>query len=139
MEEKIKEIGLSSSVVITGYIGDGDIKKLMDNAKGVVYPSLFEGFGIPVIEAMNAGRMIACSNATCLPEIGVDAIHYFNPEDIGEMEEGLRYLAESRMSAEIMESYQEKLSLYNRDRITDQYLKLFENVQNSRRDCKKRK
>ncbi len=139
VEEKIKEIGLLSSVVITGYIGDGDIKKLMDNAKGVVYPSLFEGFGIPVIEAMNAGRMIACSNATCLPEIGVDAIHYFNPEDIGEMEESLRYLAESRMNAEIMESYQEKLSLYNRDRITDQYLKLFENVQNSRRDCKKRK
>lgn len=139
VEEKIKEMGLSGSVVITGYIEDGDIKKLIDNAKGIVYPSLFEGFGIPVIEAMDAGRMIACSNATCLPEIGSDAIYYFNPEDVGEMEEGLRYLAENQMNAEIMESYQKKLSLYDRDKITNQYLKLFEYVLHSRRDCEKRK
>lgn len=139
VEEKIKEMRLSDRVVITGYIGDGDIKQLMDNAKGVVFPSLFEGFGIPVIEAMDAGRLIACSNATCLPEIGAEAIHYFNPEDIGEMEESLRYLAENRMNAEIMESYRKKLSLYDRTRITDQYLRLFEYVMQSRRDYEKRK
>lgn len=130
IEEKIKEMGLSDCVVMTGYIEDQDIKELIDNAKGIIYPSLFEGFGIPVIEAMAANKLIACSNVTCLPEIGTDKIYYFDPEKIDEIESGIRFLAENRIDKSIMESYKEKLVLYGGHEITNQYLSLFKEIIN---------
>ena len=132
MKGKTEEMGLSDCVIITDYIGDQDIKKLIDNAKGIIYPSLFEGFGIPVIEAMAANKLIACSNVTCLPEIGADGIYYFDPENIEEIESGIRFLAESRINKEIMESYKKKLVLYDRRKITNQYLDLFKDILNRR-------
>ena len=51
----------------------------MANCSGVVFPSLYEGFGLPVIEAMAAGVPVACSNATSLPEVAADAAILFDP------------------------------------------------------------
>ena len=120
----VSDYGNAFKLVLTGNllndnsikrkIENEDIKKLIDNAKGIVYPSLFEGFGIPVIEAMAANKLIACSNATCLPEIGTDAIYYFDPENVEEIVSGIRFLAENRISKSIMESYKEKLILYDK-------------------------
>jgi glycosyltransferase involved in cell wall biosynthesis len=45
----------------------------------MVFPSLFEGFGMPVLEAMACGCPVVCSNVTSLPEVGGDAVHYFDP------------------------------------------------------------
>ncbi len=82
---KISALGLDASVKSLGYVNETDLKQLMAAAELLVFPSLFEGFGIPVLEAFGLGLPVACSNVCSLPEVGGDAAEYFdpsNPEDI---------------------------------------------------------
>jgi glycosyltransferase involved in cell wall biosynthesis len=60
---------------------DAELKQLYAQAQVFVFPSLIEGFGIPLLEAFSAGCPVAASNNTCFPEIGGDAIAYFDPTD----------------------------------------------------------
>lgn len=64
-----------------GYINDNDAKILMKHCKAFLFPSLYEGFGIPPLEAMAMGAKVICSNASCLPEIFEDSVYYINPNN----------------------------------------------------------
>lgn len=79
--EEIKKLGLEGDIIHSGYLPYRDLPLLYNAASLLVFPSLFEGFGMPVIEAMAVGLPVACSNITCLPEVGGDAAMYFDPED----------------------------------------------------------
>lgn len=70
-----------SNVHFLGYISDGTVKYLMKNCKAFIFPSFFEGFGIPPLEALSVGAKIVVSNTSCLPEIFRDAAYYINPYD----------------------------------------------------------
>lgn len=74
-------LGLDDRVVFTGWIEDADLEGLYAAAEVCVYPSLYEGFGLPVLEAMTRGVPLACSNATSLPEVAGDAAVLFDPLD----------------------------------------------------------
>ncbi|MDQ3098565.1 MAG: glycosyltransferase family 4 protein [bacterium] len=79
----IGEFDLPKGVIFTGYVDDIDLPYLYGNAKCFVMPSLYEGFGLPVLEAMASGTPVICSNRSSLPEIGGDDVHYIeNPEEI---------------------------------------------------------
>ena len=67
------------AVSVTGYVNDEELDRLMTGANCLVFPSLFEGFGIPVVESMARGVPVACSNTTSLPEVGGDLACYFDP------------------------------------------------------------
>src|SRR3989304_4074640 len=79
--EKVKELGLEESVVFPGYIPDQDKPDLLSAAEVFVYPSFFEGFGMPVIEAQACGTPVIASNVTSLPEVGGNAAVYVDPND----------------------------------------------------------
>lgn len=64
-----------------GYVSDDEAKLLMKHAKAFVFPSLYEGFGIPPLEALAMGTPAICSNTSCLPEIFEDTVHYINPRN----------------------------------------------------------
>jgi len=66
-------------VIATGYLADAELTWLFENCFAFVYPSLFEGFGMPVLEALSLGAPVLCSNATSLPEVAADAALYFDP------------------------------------------------------------
>jgi Glycosyltransferase len=61
------------------YLGYSDLMLLLKGAKGLLFPSLYEGFGLPVLEAMQLGVPVVTSNTSSLPEIGGDAVHYVDP------------------------------------------------------------
>jgi len=81
----IKNNGLEKDVVLTGYMTDSDLGQLYKNALMYVFPSLNEGFGLPVLEAFESKLPVLVSNNTCLPEVGGDAVLQFDPFDVDDM------------------------------------------------------
>jgi glycosyltransferase involved in cell wall biosynthesis len=80
------ETNQSSSIRFMGRISDEDLIKLYQNAAAFIFPSLYEGFGIPAIEAQACGCPVIASNAAAIPEILKDSAAYFDPTDILEMQ-----------------------------------------------------
>ena len=77
--------GVPEGVQMTGYIGDAQLDALMRGADALVHPSLYEGFGLVVIEAMARGVPVAIADATSLPEVAGDAAERFDPLDTDDM------------------------------------------------------
>lgn len=69
------------NIIFTGYISDEEIKALMSKCKAFIYPSIYDGFGIPPMEALSVGARVICSNAACLPEIYQGSVNYIDPYD----------------------------------------------------------
>lgn len=79
-ESFIKENRLEKEIIMTGFISEEEKSFCYKNADMMVYPSLYEGFGLPVLEAMAAGTPVVASQAASIPEVGGDACIYFDPE-----------------------------------------------------------
>jgi len=80
-------------VLVAGYVSEEDLAAVYSAADLCVVPSLYEGFGLPVLEAMACGTPVVCSRASSLPELGGDAVLYFDPRDADEMGETVGRLA----------------------------------------------
>ena len=79
--EKLKSYKYKDDVVLLNYLSEETLAKITASAYAMVFPSLFEGFGVPVIEAMQCGIPVITSNTSSLPEIGADAALYADPTD----------------------------------------------------------
>jgi alpha-1,3-rhamnosyl/mannosyltransferase len=94
-EETLKAIGEHPQLVrALGHVPDSDLPALYAGATVFAYPSLREGFGLPVLEAMAAGAPVLTSNQSSLPEVGGDAARYANPYDVESIRAGLTELLE---------------------------------------------
>lgn len=82
----------SEKIIITGYIEDTDLPALYSNALAFIYPSLYEGFGLPILEAMGYNCPVIASNRTSLPEICADAALLINPENDVELQDAYKTL-----------------------------------------------
>lgn len=78
---KVKNLKLEKKVLITNFVSDSTLQALYKNAFCLVLPSFYEGFGIPILEAMNEGCPVISSDKSSLPEIGGNAALYFDPKD----------------------------------------------------------
>lgn len=85
-------ISKEKSVIVIDYLNDNYLRLLIKNAYAVVYPSLYEGFGLPVLESMALGTPVICSNNSSLPEVGKDAVLYINPADFLDLKNKIKYL-----------------------------------------------
>lgn len=81
----LEMIDENKDIEITGYVSDAELLELYGSATAFVFPSLFEGFGMPPLEAMACGCPVIASNAASIPEVCGDAAIYFNPRDAKEM------------------------------------------------------
>lgn len=79
---QVEDLGLGRRIHFTGYVADADLPALYSLAQVFVYPSRYEGFGLPVLEAMACGLPVVCSNAASLPEVVGDAALLVAPDDI---------------------------------------------------------
>lgn len=83
--EKLKTYKYRDEVVLLDYMPEAELAKVTAAAYALIYPSLFEGFGVPIIEAMQCGVPVACSNTSSMPEVAGDAALFFNPNDANDI------------------------------------------------------
>jgi glycosyltransferase involved in cell wall biosynthesis len=88
--------GVPAAVETVGYVDDERLDALMRGADVLVHPSLYEGFGLVVLEAMARGVPVAAADATALPETGGDAAVYFDPLDPAAIARGIREALQAR-------------------------------------------
>jgi glycosyltransferase involved in cell wall biosynthesis len=81
---------LGERAITLGYVSDGALAELYRRCSAFCYPSLGEGFGLPVLEAMAAGAPVVTSNLSSLPEVGGDAVEYVDPASVASIAAGLR-------------------------------------------------
>ena len=86
---RLRELGLEERVHFTGYVPDEDLPALYSAADLFVFPSLYEGFGLPVLEAMACGTPVVCSNTSSLPEVAGDAALLVPPTDVRGLAEAM--------------------------------------------------
>jgi glycosyltransferase involved in cell wall biosynthesis len=79
---QVKELGVEDRVTFTGFIDDDDLPALISTANVLAMPSKYEGFGLPILEAMACGTPVVASNAASLPEVGGDAALYAWHDDV---------------------------------------------------------
>lgn len=88
----IQKLGLEKRVKLLGFVPDEDLPALYSGALFFVYPSLYEGFGLPVLEALRMNVPVLSSDASSLPEVGGNAVLYTDPHDEKEMEQQMERL-----------------------------------------------
>lgn len=100
----LKTSELRGRVVLTGPVPDADLPVLYKSSVVLALPSLYEGFGLPLLEAMACATPVVSSNRTSLPEVGGDAPVYFNPESVEEMADAIeRVLNDSTLRQDMVE------------------------------------
>lgn len=95
VQATINQLNLQNHVVLTGYVSDGEIGAFYSAAEAFVFPSLYEGFGLPPLEAMAVGTPVVSSNVSAMPEVLGAAALYFDPEDIEDMAAKMHEIASS--------------------------------------------
>ncbi len=96
LRELAAELGIAANVVFPAYVDTADLEGLYALARCFVFPSINEGFGIPVLEAMRRGVPVACSRASALPEVAGDAARYFDPESVRAIADAITELLADR-------------------------------------------
>jgi len=121
--------GIQDKVIHRQYISDEDLV-LLYNACGLfAYPSLYEGFGLPVIEAMACGTPVVCSNTTSLPEVAGQAVIYFDPTSVEEMADAIgRVLTDRDLSEELGRKGRERAGTFSWRRAAEETLDVFNQV-----------
>ncbi len=89
-----RDLGIEDRVRFLGQVPDSDLVGLYGEAQAVLFPSTYEGFGLPVVEAMQCGTPVLCSNVSSLPEVAGDAAVLLDPRDVGAWAQALRRVVE---------------------------------------------
>lgn len=102
IEQRAADLGITDRVYFVGYIADADRTPLLKGAIGFVFPSLYEGFGMPILEAMQCGTPVITSTTSALPEIAGDAAILVNPTNTNAITMAMTRLAKDAQLREAM-------------------------------------
>ncbi len=105
---------VKDSIIFTGRVNDNELVCLYRNCDVFVYPSLYEGFGLPVLEAMSLGAPVVTSNISSLPEVAGDAALLVNPRDIDDISYGIEsILSNQELADQLREKGRKQASLFS--------------------------
>jgi glycosyltransferase involved in cell wall biosynthesis len=120
-------LGVADAVVIPDWIDAADLEGLYRGSACFVLPSLREGFGLPVLEAMRRGTPVACSRAPAVAEVAGDAALLFDPESVEEIGEAVTaMLRNPALAADLAERGRKRAALFTWERAAEETLKSFE-------------
>jgi glycosyltransferase involved in cell wall biosynthesis len=129
-QDILAEADKHESVHLLGFVEDRDLPALYRQATLFVFPSLYEGFGLPVLEAMSCGVPVVCSQTSSLPEVAGDAALLVEPLDLAMLEEGLtRALEDEDLRREMVERGLNHAARFDWARSAAQLLDLMESLE----------
>ncbi len=127
--ETVKRNKLGDKVIFTDFVPDDDTSFLIAGARLYVLPSLYEGFGIPVVEAMASGTPVAVSDVSSLPEVVGDAGLLFDPQDIGDIQKKCeKILKDGQLSTQLSKKGIERAKKFNWAHTAAETIKVLESV-----------
>jgi glycosyltransferase involved in cell wall biosynthesis len=127
--QRLEELDVRPTVFFTGYVPSADLPALYGAAVAAVVPSVYEGFGLPILESMACGTPVICSELSSLPELGGEAACYFNPYDVEAMAEAIRTVwAEAELRQEMCRRGWEQAAKFSWERAAEETLAVYESV-----------
>jgi len=117
------------NIIFLGYVDYKDLPYLYSAAKAMVYPSLYEGFGFPPLEAMSCNCPVIVSNTSSLPEVCANAVEYIDPHDIFSIEKGIRKVINDKVYRnDLIAKGKIQSDKFSWDKTTTELIKLFEEL-----------
>lgn len=127
--DTVRRLGLEPAVVFTGYVADEEAVPLMTGARAFVYPSLYEGFGFPLLEAMACDVPVVCSTTSSLPEVAGDAALLVDPNDVEGLAQALqRILVDDALRGALVARGRRQITRFSWDRCARQVKAVLEAV-----------
>mgnify|MGYP000009224688 FL=1 len=127
--EKVKKQNLEEDVIFTGYVDETDKVQLLNGAMAFCFPSFYEGFGMPPMEAMACGTAVITSNGNSLFEVTGEAAIHVEPTDISQISEALRRVWKDEVyRKELEEKGFEQVKMYSWKKAVDALYKVYEDV-----------
>jgi glycosyltransferase involved in cell wall biosynthesis len=126
---RVESLGLGAHVVFAGYVAEDDKAALLSGALSLVYPSLYEGFGLPVLEAMACGTPVLTSNVSSLPEVAGDAALLVDPMDVNAIATGMsRLVTDADLRKALVEKGNAQVRKYSWSNAGREILQVLESV-----------
>lgn len=128
-EKILKDSKTVHGVVITEYLTKEEKWMLLKNALVLAFPSLFEGFGLPILEAQSVGVPVLTSNTSSMPEVGGDSALYVDPEDLKSIAEGLlKIIEDEELRKELISKGHENVKRFSFEKAAREILNSMENL-----------
>ncbi len=132
LQRLVRQKGLEQLTVCPGIVSDQQLVQYYQNASVFVFPSLYEGFGLPVLEAMACGCPVICSDVSSLPEVVGDAAITVNPTDVSALEEAIQHvLTDSMLRYRMREAGLERSKQFSWDQTASKTTELYERIVSS--------
>jgi len=129
----IESLGIKDRIIMPGYIPDEDLSYLYNGAKLFVFPSLYEGFGLPPLEAMACGVPVITSNVSSLPEVVGDAGFMVDPYRVNELTGAMNLvLSDENLQEEMREKGLNRAKMFSWEKCARETLKVYEEVYQQR-------
>lgn len=129
VKKLVRELNLAKHIKLLGETEQKDMPELFRNASFFVYPSYYEGFGIPVLEAMNSGTPVITAKISSLPEVGLDSVLYCHPNDLEDIAGVMKSLLTKKpLRDELTRRSLERAKNFSWERFTEKILNIIENL-----------
>lgn len=126
LEKEIKKNQLEGKVILTDTLTREEISALYKRTVALTFPSFYEGFGLPVLEAQSLGVPVLTSNTSSLPEVGGDSVFYVNPYNVEEIAQGLERIARDKdLRNQLIEKGYENLKRFSWEKSAKKLLEIF--------------
>lgn len=129
LDALITRFELTDRVRMLGWISDAELDELYRNALALVFPSLAEGFGLPILEAMQCGCAVATSGVSSMPEVAGDAAIYFEPSDVGSIAAAMqRLIDQPELVSDLRRAGPARAGEFSWDRTADETVAIYQDL-----------
>ncbi|PID69566.1 MAG: glycosyl transferase [Flavobacteriales bacterium] len=125
----IKKHGLEKSVIFTGYVPNNTISKVYKNAEAFIFPSIYEGFGLPLLEAMSCNTPVICSDIAPFKEVATDAALFFDKNNAISLKEKIeRLIHDNDLKSKLILKGKQNILKYSWEKAANKHIELFYSI-----------